>query len=464
MTGGMSCRLSTPPLGRHALLLTRDDTEQEVEQMIFVGLDWAESEHAVCVLDEHGGVLATRQIPESTAGMSQLQGLLAGLAAEPEEVVIGIETDRGLLVRFLEAAGYQLYAINPLAASRYRDRHKTSGSKSDPGDAKMLADLVRTDRHNHRPLVGDSSGVEALQILTRSHQRAIWTRQRQVNQLRNTLRECYPAALAAFGDLAAPEALAILQRAPTALRARSLSQKQLVGLLRRAGRERKLEQTAAELQEALRAPQVELPREVADAYGRTVTGMVGVIAALSAQIQTLEAALGDQFQGHPDAEILTSLPGLGVVLGARVLAEFGDDPTRYSDSKARKCYAGTAPITRTSGLRSSVHRRTACNSWLVDACTRWAFCSLRASPGARGYYLKQRARGKSHQQALRALANRLVGILHGCHRSRSHYDERVAWPELDALARGNEPADNQNKSLKMTGSRPGSSTSITASA
>jgi len=432
--------------------------------MIFVGLDWAESDHAVCVLDAEGGVLAKRQIPDSSAGATQLQALLATLAEDPEQVVVGIETDRGLLVRFLIAAGYQLYAINPLAASRYRERHRTSGTKSDPGDAKVLADLVRTDRHNHRAVGSDSRKVGALQVLTRSHQRVIWTRQRQLNQLRNLLREFYPAALDAFGtDLAAPEALAVLGRAPTPLRARSLSQKQLVSLLRRAGRQRKLEPMAAKLQATLRIHQLELPHEVADAYGTSVETLVQVITVLGTQIQSLEAALTEQFQGHPDAEILTSLPGLGMVLGARVLAEFGDDPTRYADSKARKCYAGTAPITRTSGLRRSVHKRTAGNTWLVDACTRWAFCSLRASAGARRYYWVQRNRGKTHQQALRSLANRLVGILHGCLSSRKGYDERMAWPELAAVTT-DELANNPHTCLKMTANRHGTRHSTPASA
>ena len=184
--------------------------------MLFVGLDWAEEHHDVVVMAETGRVLAARRVSEGLAGLTVLHELLASQASDPAEVVVGTETDRGLLVGALVAAGYQVYAINPLAVSRYRDRHVVSGAKSDAADAKVLADLVRTDRHNHRPVAGDSDLAEAVKVLARSHQSLVWTRQRQVNQLRSLLREFYPGALAAFGtDLGGRDALAVLQVAPT---------------------------------------------------------------------------------------------------------------------------------------------------------------------------------------------------------------------------------------------------------
>lgn len=402
--------------------------------MIFVGIDWAEAHHAVCVLDEQGGVLASRKIAEGSAGATELVTLLAKHATTPTEVVIGIETDRGVLVQFLRAGDYVLYAINPLAASRYRERHTVSKQKSDPGDAKMLADLVRTDRHNHRQLAENTELVEGLQVLTRAHQRLIWDRQREVNRLRSTLREFYPAALAApLGELGLPQALAILGRAPTPQQGRALSRQQIAGLLRRAGRQREIEKRATAIQTALRAPQLELPPALTAAYGTATASLVAVVGGLTTQIAALESALETAFEVHPDAEIFVSLPGLGLVLGARVLAEFGDDPTRYVDSKARKCVAGTAPVTRTSGRMRSVHRRVATNHWLLDACTRWAFSSLRSSPGAFACYHAHRAAGRSHHEALRALANRWVGILHGCLRHRTVYNEAVAWPTMTVI-------------------------------
>jgi len=301
--------------------------------MIFVGIDWAEESHAICILNGEGEVLAKDQIADSAQGVSHLQGLLAAHTDDPAHIVIGIETDRGLVVRALVAAGYELHVINPLSTNRYRDRYATSRKKSDPGDAKVLADVVRTDRHNHQQLTGNSDDVDALQILTRTHQRLIWDRQRHVNQLRSLLREFYPGALEAVGkDLAAPEALGLLGRAPTPLRGRSLSRNQIMGVLQRAGRERNVEKKAAEIQSALQAPQLQAPMLVADAYGKTVSATVRVIAEVGGQIRSMEEALTEQFREHPDAELILSLPGLGEVLGARVLAEFGDDPTRYVDS------------------------------------------------------------------------------------------------------------------------------------
>jgi transposase len=397
--------------------------------VLFVGLDWAETHHDVAVMDEGGRVVTARRVAEGLAGLTALHELLAGLVADPAEVVIGTETDRGLFVGALVAAGYQVYAVNPLAVSRYRDRHTVSGAKSDAGDAKVLADLVRTDRHNHRPVAGDSELAEAVKVLARTHQSLVWTRRRQVNQLRSLLREFYPGALAAFGtQVGSRDALAVLQVAPTPTLGRQLSRAKLAAALVRAGRQRGAQARAVQLQAALRAPQLQAPTIVADAYGAAVLALVGVITTLNLQLIQLTEQLEHHFETHPDAEIVRSLPGLGVVLGARVVAEFGDDPTRYANPKARKNYAGTAPITRASGKRQVVVARLARNRRLADACYLWAFSALGASPGARAYYDRLRAAGTTHQQALRALANRLVGVLHGCLRHRTAYNELQAWP------------------------------------
>jgi len=403
--------------------------------VIFVGIDWAEAHHDICVLDGQGAVLATGRVPDSMEGLARLHAMVAEHAEEPAEVLVGIETDRGLLVRGLVAAGYRVYAVNPFAVSRYRDRHATSGAKSDPGDAKVLADLVRTDRHNHREVAGDSELAEAVKVLARAHQSLIWTRQRQVNALRSTLREFYPAALRALPELGTVEACSILGMAPTPERGRGLTQARVRRSLAASGRSRNLDRRAAEIHEALQGSELEAAPAVAEAFGAVVGSLVVVIDGLVHQIARLESELAQRFERHPDAEILRSLPGLGLVLGARVLAEFGDDPTRYVDARARRCYAGSAPITRASGKRLVVLARVARNRRLADACYLWAFSSLSSSPGARRYYDTRRAAGKTHHQALRAVANRLVGILHGCLGHRQLYREDIAWPTpLDAAA------------------------------
>ena len=394
---------------------------------VFVGHDWAEAHHDVHVQDETGRRLAKARLPEGVEGVARFHELVAPHVEEPAEVVVATETDRGLFVGALVAAGYTVLAVNPLSTSRYRERHSTSGAKSDPGDAKVLAELARTDAHNHRPVAGDSELGEAVKVLARAHQGLIWTRQRQANQLRSTLREFFAGALAAFDDLTSGDALAVLAVAPTPALGRTLSRSKIASALRRGGRSRRVEERAAEIQAALRVPQLEAPPLVADAMGASVRALVGVLGELGAQIARLEAELADRFEQHPDAKVIRSLPGLGMVLGARVLGEFGDDPNRYADGKSRKNYAGTSPITRASGTRQVVLARFARNKRLADACYLWAFAALNASPGARAFYDERRASGDTHHRALRALANRLVGILHGCLRHGTAYDERIAW-------------------------------------
>ncbi|MDQ6949898.1 MAG: IS110 family transposase [Actinomycetota bacterium] len=406
--------------------------------MIFIGHDWAEAHHDIEVQDEAGSLLARRRFPEGLEGVAAFHALVAEQVGDADEVVVGTETDRGLWVASVIAAGYHVFAINPKAVSRYRDRHSMAGAKSDAGDAKVLADLVRTDRHNHRQVAGDSEQVEAVKVLARLHQRLIWDRQRQVNVLRSALREFYPAALVAFGtELAHSDALAVLCKAPTPARGRALGITSIESALRRGGRRRYVASRAAEIKDALRSPQLSPPTVLADAYGGAVRCAVEVLVAFNLQIAAAEAQLDLAFAAHPAADIVRSLPGLAVVLGARVLGEFGDDRTRYSDARSRRCYAGTAPITRASGTKRVVLARFVRNQRLGDACYKWAFSSLSGSPGARRFYLRRRARGDSHAQALRVLGNRLVGILDGCLRHNTPYDEHQAWGhrvQLDSAA------------------------------
>jgi len=395
--------------------------------MIFVGVDWAEAHHDVHMADGEGKRLGKARLPEGVDGIARFHELVGAHADDPAEVMIGIETDRGLFVAALVATGYQVYAVNPMSTSRYRDRHSTSGAKSDAGDAMVLSDMVRTDRHNHRLIAGDTEEVEAIKILARAHQSMVWSRGRQTNLLRSTLREFYPAALVAFDDLASPDALEVLRVAPTPTLGAGLSRSKIAAALRRGGRQRRVDERTAEIQTALRSEQLQAPAVIATAMGASVAASVAVIAEMVAQTARLAQELSAGFEQHPDAEVVRSLPGLGTILGARVLGEFGDEPNRYATPKCRKNYAGTSPITRASGTKRAVLARHVRNRRLADAIYLWAFASLNASPGARAYYDARRAAGDGHNQALRALGNRLVGILHGCLAHHTTYDETIAW-------------------------------------
>jgi Transposase/Transposase IS116/IS110/IS902 family len=406
-----------------------------------VGDDWAEDHHDIEVMDEAGQVLARKRLPEGVAGIGQLHELIGRFvpADGDAEVQAGIETGRGPWVTALIAAGYTVFPVNPLQASRYRGRHGVSGAKSDGGDAHMLAGVVRTDAHQLRPAAGDSPAAEAVKVLARTHKTLIWERSAVTQRLRAQLREYFPAAVAAFEDLDAPGALELLGKAPEPARAAKLTRAQVSAVLRRAGRY-KITERADAILAALRSPQLGQPPALTAAYAATVRSLTAVIATLNEQAASLQGQVEAHFGRHPDAEIYLSQPGLGAITGARVLGELGDDPHRYASAKARKNYAGTSPITRASGKRKIVAARFVRNDRLIDALMIQAFAALRVSPGARAFYDAQRAKGLEHNDALRRLASRLVGILHGCLKTGTRYDEATAWghrqniPQSDAAA------------------------------
>jgi transposase len=411
--------------------------------MLFVGDDWAEDHHDVEIVDDTGRLLARRRLPEGLEGVTRLHALIGEHTPiewadlEPDRaaamVKVGIETDRGPWVAALAAAGYEVFAINPMSVARYRERHSTSGAKSDAADAHLLAEIVRVDRAYHRPLAGDTAAGEAIKLTARAHQSLVWDRTRHVLRLRSALRDFFPAALKAFRDLDAPDTLELLGRAPGPDKAARLTKSRMIAALSGARRHH-VETKVNEIAAILREDQLRQPPAIQGAYEAVVSSEVAIIAALNTQIDQLGTVVAAHFGQHPDAEIYASQPGLGTILAARVLGEFGDDPYRYRDAKARKNYAGTSPITRASGTRKVVLARYARNRRLADALQQWAFCAMRGSPGAKTYYQQLRARNIGHQGALRQLANRLVGILHGCLKTHTRYDEHTAWAHLRTAA------------------------------
>ncbi|MRH92829.1 IS110 family transposase [Nocardia sp. SYP-A9097] len=398
--------------------------------MLLVGDDWAEDHHDVELMNEAGKRLVKARLPEGIAGITRLHTMIGEYVDDGDDatqVRIGIETDRGPWVAALIAAGYTVYAVNPLQAARFRERRSVSGAKSDAADAHTLADMVRTDAHQLRPVAGDSPAAEAVKVVARAHKTLIWERTRHTQRLRYRLREYFPAALEAFEDLDAPDTLELLGKAPDPAAASRLSLNQIKAAMKRAGRRGDIDAKAARIQAILRSEQLGRDPVIVAAYAAGTRAVVAVLTTLDAQVKLLQGEVETSFGRHPAAEIILSQPGLGKILGARVLAEFGDDPHRYTTAKARKNYAATSPITRASGKMKVVAARFLHQDRLVDALTTQAFCALKPSPGARAYYDKQRARGLTHSAALRQVANRLVGILHGCLKSHTLYDEATAW-------------------------------------
>ena len=399
--------------------------------MIWCGIDCAERHHDVALVDDDGKLIAKRRIGDDLSGFTALLELLTehraisnGECATP----IAIETANGLLPAALLASGFTVYAINPLAASRYRDRYAVSRAKSDAGDALVLANVLRTDRSAHRPIPADSELVRAVRVLARAQQDAVWERQQAQNKLRSLLREYYTSALATFDDLAAPVAREVLTVAPTPDHARRLRRTTLRAAVIRAGRQRGIDAEVERILTGLRREQLRQPLLVEHAMGQQALAHLRALTTAADNADCLQTAMTQRFEQHPDSELITSLPGLGSVLGARVLGELGDDRVRFADARSVKAFAGTAPVTPASGTRRVVSMRVVRNKRLGQAGYLWAFSLLRQSPGARAHYDRRRQRGDSHAAALRNLSNRFMGILFHCLQQHVPYDEHQAFP------------------------------------
>lgn len=407
---------------------------------LFCGIDWAEDHHDVALVDGNGRVEAQLRIGDEADGYQQLVDLLADHGDTPQDPIpVAIETGRGLLVACLHATGRAVYAINPLAAARYRERHTVSRRKSDAGDAIVLANILRTDAHAHRPMPANTGLAQAISVLARAQQDAVWNRQQLVNQLRSHLREYYPAALLAFqhqanGGLTRPDARAILTVAPTPRQAAKLTRSQLRAALKRAGRTRDFDTAIDRIQALFRAEYLHHQPRVEAAMGQQLLALLRQLDAACAAAEDLAAATTTQFEKHPDAQVLMSFPGLGALTGARVLAEIGDDRARFADARALKAYAGAAPVTRASGKSRVVSHRHIKNQRLAHAGFLWALSSLRASPEAKAHYQRRRDHGDRHAQAQRHLFNKFLGQLHHCLQAGERYNERRAFASAPPLA------------------------------
>jgi|SoiMethySBSTD1v2_1073268.scaffolds.fasta_scaffold310967_2 transposase len=407
---------------------------------LFCGIDWGESRHDVAIIDEAGNVLARGKITADAAGFTDLLSLLAEAGdTHDDQIPVAIETDRGLLVAALRSTGRAVYPLNPLAASRYRARHQVSGAKADATDAVLLANILRTDMAAHRPLPADTELAQAIRVLARAQQDAVWARQRMGNQIRSLLKDFYPAALDAFaglakGGLARPEARTILAAAPTPAKAARFTRARLRALLTKAGRQRRVDDETTRLLAVFRGQYLQQPTVVEDAMGIQLAALLVQFDAACRAADDLETATRDHFEQHPDAMVISSFPGMGTLLGARMLAEIGDDRTRFAEARGLKAFAGSAPVTRASGKKTVITYRRIKNNRLAAAGSIWALSALKASPGAKRHYQTRRERGDWNRQAQRHLFNKFLGQLHHCLHTGASYDENHAFPPPLGLA------------------------------
>ena len=400
---------------------------------VFCGIDWAEGHHDIALIDAEGALVAKRRIPESAEGFTQLLEVLAEAgdsAAAP--IPVAIETPRGLLVAALRRTGRPVYAINPLAVARYRERRSVARSKSDHADAMTLANILRTDAPAHRTLPADNELVQAIAVLARAAQDAIWRRTRAAQELRALLREYHPGFLAAFAkgtvtNLASAEARVVLAISPTPAEAARLSSARISAALRRAGRQRGIDALTGQIRQTLRGPQLRQPPLVEQAMGRQALALLATLNTECANAEQLTQAAAEAFRQHPDHETITSFPGLTDLTGARVLAEIGDDRSRFADARALKAYADSAPVTRASGRSICITRRRVKNERLNAVGFLWAFGTIPRPGPAKEHDDRRRAHGDKHAAALRHLFNRLLGQLYHCLQTGETYDPVKAF-------------------------------------
>jgi transposase len=390
------------------------------------GIDWAEAHHDVALVDEDAKIVARKRVTADLPGFTALLELIAEHGGDPESTPVAIETDKNLFVTALAAAGFTVYPINPKALARYRERRGQAGAKSDPADATTLADVLRTDRHVHRPLPVISEQGLTVKALARQHQEAIWALHQTISRLRSVLLDFYPQAVKAFPTMQQHAATTILAAAPTPAAAQRLTPRRIETLLHRCGR-RNDPALVEQILTDLKTPALRQPEPVEQALGVTVKGLLKIVVAMRDAVDQLESELAVAFDQHQLAPILRSAPGLGPVLAARVLAEIGDDATRFTSPAGLRAFAGTAPVTRASGRSHYVKARKIRNRRLGDACHWWAFATLTRSPGARAHYDRRRVAGDHHNAALRNLANKLLGRLWWCLQNNQPWDDEAAW-------------------------------------
>lgn len=392
--------------------------------MLLVGIDWADAEHVYCVLDEAGTTLQSGTVPHTPEGFDRLRATIHAYAASPAEVCVALETSHGPLVGMLLEQDFTVYAINPKAVDRHRERFRVAGAKSDLRDAWVLATLLRTDRALYRPLLPDSEVAQELRVLTRDRAELVRTRTMLTNQLIACLKEYFPEFLTLFGDLTRPVALAVLQEYPTLERLRQVPSRRLATMLRQY-RFPHSEAKAQKIHASLQHQTFHIAPVLVRTKARLAVTLVQQLTTLAREVDAYEAEIQRVLRTHPDGELYLSLPGAGALLAARMVGELGDHRDRYPDAAAAQCEAGTAPITRASGTTRTVHVRRACIRPLRETMWQFAFCSLPRCPWAKQYYHQARQRGKRHAEAIRMLANVWLRIIMAMRRDQRPYEEAI---------------------------------------
>jgi transposase len=384
------------------------------------GIDWGSEQHAVCVLDATGTMLSQFIVSHTAAGLKELTQRLARFGP-PDQLRVALERPSGVLVETLVAAGHPVVPIHPNAVKASRPRYRAAGGKSDPGDAYILGDLLRTDGHRFPSLRPASDEIKALRALVRTRDDLVAERCALANQLRSLLESFWPGAAVLFADVDSPIALTFLDRYPTPQSAARLGVKRLAAFLAQhayCGR-----RTPDELLARLRSAPMPLAGEAeAEAKGELVRALATILRTLVEQLQKLSARLEHAVAQLPDGQLVMSFPRAGKINPAQILAELGDDRARFQSDQHLAAEAGVAPVTHASGKSRGVTCRWACNKRLRLALTTFADNSRHASPWAANVYHRARLRGADHPHATRILARAWTRVLWRAWQDQTPYD------------------------------------------
>lgn len=391
--------------------------------VFLLGFDWADVKHDVCIMSEAGEVLDIFTFPHGQTGMAAMRERVQAVLPADSQLLCALETNQGLLVSFLLDQGWTVYPINPKSVDRYRERTRTAKVKSDSLDAWLLADILRTDRHLHRPLRHNSEQVQELRELTRDRGSLVQESTRLGNKLQAALKAYWPESLTLFDDVHRIWVVDFLTEFPTHEDAAKASLEMLRSFLKQH-RYPQWKAKAEEIYTLLRQPHLQAAAHLVRTKSRHMKHLAAQLKTTLIDIRAYDREIERLLREHPDGQLFLSLPGAGSNLAARLLAEIGDAKDRYATANSLQCDAGTAPVTQKSGKSLWVVAfRYACRKPLRQALQLFAGCSLTRCPWARALYAAQRAKGKQHQEAIRIVANRWVKIIFAMWKNGTLYDE-----------------------------------------
>ena len=384
---------------------------------MFVGIDWGNSHHQLCILDSEGQLVEQGRVTHDVAGINELQSRLRQRAPVAG---VAIERSEGLLVESLQAEGHRLFCVSPKLSARARERYRLAPGKSDAFDAFVLADSLRHEHRHWRSLAVPSPLLAELRALTRDRERLVWNQRDTENQLRAIVQVYHPGVLHLFSSLDRDIALAFLRDYPTPAHASRIGPARMAAFCARHGYSGRTKPEL--LVDRLRANLLSAAHGTTDGKAFSAMLFVDQLELLNNQVRAITRRIRERLAEHPDAAIFLSFPGMGEITAATMLAEMGEDRARFPTADVLLAETGTAPVTRSSGRSRTVRFRYAANKRMRHAVDWWAFVAVRENDWAHDAYQQARARGQQHNRALRGVGARWTRILWRCWSDHTTYD------------------------------------------